>query len=79
MPFDDAPLLRQALQKGGYPRGRLLDEILYRLTPAAGQERMPRGIMTSAAEQAALEDYFLGIAAAERADTRTESTGPARP
>ena len=79
LPFDDAPLLRQALQKGGYPRGRLLDEILYRLTPAAGQERMPRGIMTSAAEQAALEDYFLGIAAAERADTRTEATGPARP
>jgi hypothetical protein len=79
LPFDDAPLLRQALQKGGYPRGRLLDEILYRLTPAAGQDRMPRGIMTSAAEQAALEEYFLGIAATGPADTRTESTNPARP
>lgn len=63
LPFDDPASLRVALQAGGYPRGRLLDEILFRLTPGAGQERMPRGIMTSHAEQAALEEYFLGLAA----------------
>ncbi len=70
LPFDDSAMLRQALLGGGYPRGRLLDEILYRLTPAAGQDQMPRGTMTTGPEQSALEDYFLGVAASARTDTR---------
>lgn len=64
LPFDDEALLAARLQATGYPHGRLLDEILYRLTPVAGSQQMPRGVLTSAAEQQALEDYFLQVARA---------------
>lgn len=63
LPFDDPARLASTLVRGAYPRGRLLDEILYRLTPDAGTARMPRGIAVTSAEQHELERYFLGLAA----------------
>jgi len=61
LPFDQEHELAHALLAGHYPRGRLLDEILYRLTPAAGSARMPRGLAISDAEQRELESYFLAL------------------
>jgi mono/diheme cytochrome c family protein len=62
LPFSQPEALAARLQGGGYPRGRLLDEILYRLTPQAGPARMPRGMNLDAAQQRELEDYFLQLA-----------------
>ncbi len=66
LPFADPAALKTALQDAGYRRGRLLDEILFRLSPAAGPERMPRGILTTAAQQSELERYFLNLAGPSR-------------
>ncbi|HYP34392.1 MAG TPA: cytochrome c [Burkholderiaceae bacterium] len=63
LPFSVSDELRTRLATAGYPRGTLLDEILYRLTPEAGQDRMPRGSILSADDRQALEDYFRGLAA----------------
>jgi len=65
IPFADPPELARRLGRGEYPRGRLLDEILFRLSPESGAELMPRGIGVSAQEQRDLEDYFLGLARPE--------------
>jgi hypothetical protein len=63
IPFTDrADLARQLLQ-GNYRRGRLLDEILYRLDPLAGAEAMPRGVNLSAPDRQGLEQYFISVAA----------------
>jgi hypothetical protein len=62
LPFGDAAQLARTLSKAGYPRGRLLDEILYRLTPEAGALSMPLGLNLTDAERRGLEDYFLGLA-----------------
>jgi len=62
LPFSDVAALRARLVEGHFARGRLLDEILYRLTPQAGAERMPRGMNIDAAEQHELEDYFVRLA-----------------
>jgi hypothetical protein len=62
LPFGDPLLLASRLGGGGYVRGRLLDEILYRLTPQAGAERMPRDINLTSAEQEVLENYFIRLA-----------------
>lgn len=62
LPFGEPVLLGQQLTVQGYPRGRLLDEILYRLTPEAGADRMPRGLNPTPLEQEELEDYFLQLA-----------------
>ena len=62
LPFADPEALAPRLLAGHYPRGRLLDEILFRLTPQAGDNRMPRGITVSMTEQRELEDYFLTLA-----------------
>jgi mono/diheme cytochrome c family protein len=73
LPFADPDALGARLLGGHYPRGRLLDEILYRLTPQAGANRMPSGINVTAAEQRGLEDYFLSLARsaeASRADPK---------
>jgi hypothetical protein len=64
LPFGDTAALIPRLTVGAYPHGRLLDEILFRLTPQAGAARMPRGINPSPAEQRELEDYFVGLAQA---------------
>jgi len=62
VPFADPAALAQRLGGGRYPRGRLLDEILFRLTPEAGAERMPRGMNPTPDEQRELEQYFLALA-----------------
>jgi mono/diheme cytochrome c family protein len=62
LPFSDADTLGARLRDGHYPHGRLLDEILFRLTPQAGAGRMPRGINIDSAEQRELEDYFMEVA-----------------
>jgi hypothetical protein len=63
LPFGDPAALGPRLTAGGYPRGRLLDEILYRLASPAGPGRMPRDINPTRAEQHDLEDYFIRLAA----------------
>jgi mono/diheme cytochrome c family protein len=62
LPFGDPGALATRLLGGNYPHGRLLDEILFRLTPEAGTERMPRGGAIDAAEQRELEGYFMSLA-----------------
>ena len=62
LPFADSAALGSRLAVGAYARGRLLDEILFRLTPQAGAARMPRGINPTPAEQRELEDYFIRVA-----------------
>ena len=62
LPFADPEALTARLDKGSYPRGRLLDEILFRLTPQAGAASMPRGLNISANEREELAEYFLTLA-----------------
>ena len=62
IPFTDRAALARLLATGHYPRGRLLDEILYRLDPHAGADAMPRGINLSAPDRQGLEQYFLSAA-----------------
>jgi hypothetical protein len=62
LPFGDPAALAARLLDGNYPHGRLLDEILFRLTPEAGTERMPRGVAIDPAEQRELEGYFMNLA-----------------
>ena len=62
IPFTRPEALASRLLEGDYPHGRLLEEILYRLAPAAGAARMPRGTSLGAADQQALEDYFVSLA-----------------
>jgi hypothetical protein len=63
LPFGEPAALGPRLTAGGYPRGRLLDEILYRLASPAGPARMPRDINPTPAEQHDLENYFMHLAA----------------
>ncbi len=62
IPFAASAELAGRLGSGNYPHGRLLDEILYRLAPEAGADRMPRGTALTESEQHELEDYFLSLA-----------------
>jgi cytochrome c553 len=61
LPFSDPAALAVRLLDGKYPHGRLLDEILFRLTPAAGAGRMPRGVAVDSTEQRELEEYFVNL------------------
>lgn len=61
IPFADPVALRLRLQSGHYPHGNLLDEILFRLSPAAGSDRMPRGLDVDATQQHQLELYFTTL------------------
>ena len=63
LPFGDPQALAERLASGGYPHGRLLDEILFRLAPEAGAGRMPRGINLEPTEQRDLEQYLVSLAA----------------
>lgn len=63
LPFASPERLARSLGRGGYARGSLLDEILYRLSPAAGPDSMPRGTNLDESERAALEAYFEVLAA----------------
>jgi mono/diheme cytochrome c family protein len=62
LPFADPSALATRLLDGNYPHGRLLDEILFRLTPEAAAGRMPRGVTIGAADQRELEEYFMNLA-----------------
>jgi cytochrome c5 len=62
LPFGDPAALATRLLDGNYPHGRLLDEILFRLTPEAGAGRMPRGLAVDGAQQRELEEYFMNLA-----------------
>jgi hypothetical protein len=62
LPFGDPATLAIRLLDGDYAHGRLLDEILFRLTPEAGAGRMPRGVALGGAEQRELEAYFMNLA-----------------
>jgi hypothetical protein len=68
LPFGDAAQLARALIRLDYPHGRLLDEILYRLTPEAGAQGMPLGLSISDDERRGLEEYFLLLATRSNAD-----------
>lgn len=61
IPFAEPVALRLRLQSGHYRHGNLLDEILYRLSPAAGSDRMPRGLDVDATQQHQLEIYFTTL------------------
>lgn len=62
IPFNNPEALARLLAGGHYPRGRLLDEILYRLSDVAATERMPRGRLLTRDEVGILETYFVGLA-----------------
>jgi cytochrome c553 len=62
LPFGTPALLAARLRENRYPHGRLLDEILFRLTPQAGSQRMPRGVDIDVAQQQQLEHYFIELA-----------------
>jgi hypothetical protein len=62
IPFGNPGELALRLGGGGYPHGRLLDEVLYRLSAAAGKERMPRGTLLADERVQALKAYFVGLA-----------------
>ena len=62
LPFSDAPRLARQLHVRGTPHGELLDEIRFRLSAAAGAQRMPLGLNLSDTERASLERYFLALA-----------------
>jgi cytochrome c553 len=62
LPFADAQQLRARLAADGYPRGTLADEILFRLSPEAGQSRMPLGKLLTDDERSSLARYFSDLA-----------------
>jgi hypothetical protein len=72
LPFADTDALALALHREGYRRGRLLDEILYRLAPEAGVDAMPRGINITARERTEMEAYFLALASQAPAPKLTD-------
>jgi hypothetical protein len=60
--FSDPAKLAVELKTRKYPRGLLLDEIIFRLSPEAGAHRMPLGLNTTREERKGLEDYFRSLA-----------------
>ena len=70
IPFTDGDRLARQLLSGDYRRGRLLDEILYRLDPLSGSDAMPLGDSIGANERRGLEQYFLSLASRPYAVTR---------
>ncbi len=61
LPFLDKDRMSTLLNQGNYPRGTLLQEILYRLSPKAGPNQMPRGLNLSESQIQVLEDYFQNL------------------
>jgi len=58
LPFSNPKRLALLLGQNKYPRGTLLDEIIYRLSEKSGNERMPRGLNLNEIERHDLENYF---------------------
>jgi hypothetical protein len=66
LPFSDPARLTHELQARPAAHGVLLDEILFRLSAAAGPRRMPLGINLPDEERRALERYFTTLAASSK-------------
>jgi len=66
LPFSDPARLTHELQARPAAHGVLLDEILFRLSAAAGPRRMPLGTNLPDEERRALERYFTALAASSR-------------
>ena len=61
IPFGQTDSLVKLLSQGTYPRGSLYHEILYRLSPASGADRMPRGVNLSDEERQNIEKYLEAL------------------
>jgi hypothetical protein len=58
IPFSDEAAFRSQLKDRIAPHGKLLDEVLYRLSPEAGPSRMPLGLNPSEADRQELLRYI---------------------
>ncbi len=63
IPFSSPVKLAQQLQARPAAHGVLIDEIRFRLSSAAGAQRMPLGLKISDGDRRSLEAYFAGLAA----------------
>jgi mono/diheme cytochrome c family protein len=61
LPFLDSKMLSRQLTVGKYRHGTLWEEIIYRLSPQAGNEQMPLGENLSENEIRNLEDYLAQL------------------
>ena len=66
IPFLQESALKHALLSETKPRARLLDDVLFRLSPDAADGRMPLGIRLSDEERGELERYFVALVAQAR-------------
>ncbi len=62
LPFGELRSLRKILNQGKYPRGTLVQEIVYRLSMKAGSDSMPRGSNLTEEERTNLTRYFSELA-----------------
>jgi hypothetical protein len=62
IPFGNPQELAVKLRGGNYAHGHLLDEVQYRLSEPAGNERMPQGTLLATEEIQALKSYFIELA-----------------
>lgn len=63
IPFLQESALRKALLSETTPHGRLLEEVLFRLSPQAAEHRMPLGIKISDTDRVELQRYFSAMGA----------------
>jgi hypothetical protein len=62
VPFSNPTELTQQLRTRSRPHGTLQDEIRFRLSAAAGAQRMPLGLNLSDGDRRSLESYFATLA-----------------
>jgi len=62
IPFDDPDALSDQLRSRASSHGTLLDEVVFRLSPQAGNHRMPLDAVISIEEESALRQYFQSLA-----------------
>jgi hypothetical protein len=61
VPFGRPDALAPLLLSQSRPRGDLLDEILFRLAPESGPQRMPPDVVLTLQERRALSDYLIDL------------------
>ena len=61
LPFGEPGRLARQLHAASYPRGSLMDEIRFRLSPQAGASRMPLDANTTESERTEVEAYFRSL------------------
>jgi len=66
LPMDDPGALAHQLLSQQTARGPLIDDLIYRLSPHAGADKMPRDANLTEAERREIADYFLQLAEQER-------------